>query len=228
MQRRPAGKLTLPVGTLPWPVNDGRPGRGWRFRRVGIRKVMPMKRTPVFIPVVSATGTPNCVLDVAGLTEGRSRCARSRSYPRNGRSRLSSPDGFAAIPRGSRKSLPGRPPFHSGPFGVRVDRLRSVDRHRGRDGRGPRNQRNETHGYHRHLHLHRQPAFPAPSRPSTSTSRPSWSASKTPPTRARTSASSRQPMSNWAPPGRRSPARAATTSRSSWTIRASPLRSTPP
>ena len=31
-----------------------------------------------------------------------------------------------------------------------------------------------------------------------------------------------------APPGRRPPARAATTSRSSWTIRASPPRSTPP
>jgi hypothetical protein len=51
---------------------------------------------------------------------------------------------------------------------------------------------------------------------------------ETPPTRVRTSASTRATSSS-APPGRRSPRTpSATTSRSSWTTRASPLRSMPP
>ena len=41
--------------------------------------------------------------------------------------------------RKTRKSRPGCPLLRAGPFGVRVDRLRSVASHRGRDGRGPRN-----------------------------------------------------------------------------------------
>ena len=39
----------------------------------------------------------------------------------------------------ARKSCPGCPLLRAGPFGVRVDRLRSVASHRGRDGRGPGN-----------------------------------------------------------------------------------------
>src|SRR5690606_22333633 len=54
-------------------------------------------------------------------------------------SRLSSPDGCAAIPREPTKSLPAA--FHSVPaLRVPVDRLRSTDRHRGRDRRGPSNK----------------------------------------------------------------------------------------
>ena len=41
--------------------------------------------------------------------------------------------------RKTRKSRPGCPLLRAGPFGVRVDRLRSVASHRGRDGRGPGN-----------------------------------------------------------------------------------------
>src|SRR5579883_3168477 len=42
----------------------------------------------------------------------------------------------APIPREPRKSLRRHPPLCSGPKGCGVDRLRPVDRHRGRDGRG--------------------------------------------------------------------------------------------
>lgn len=45
-----------------------------------------------------------------------------------------------AIPRETRKSLPAALHFVSA-LQVRVDRLRSHDRHRGRDGRGPRKPR---------------------------------------------------------------------------------------
>ncbi|WP_287162154.1 hypothetical protein, partial [Mesorhizobium sp.] len=44
-------------------------------------------------------GRTTCVLDGAGLTEGRLRYAAPRSQARNSRSRLSSPAGFAIIPR---------------------------------------------------------------------------------------------------------------------------------
>src|SRR5260370_21516991 len=40
------------------------------------------------------------------------------------------------IPREARKSLRRHPPLRSGPDGCAVDRLRPVDRHRDRDGRG--------------------------------------------------------------------------------------------
>src|SRR5712671_7564364 len=42
----------------------------------------------------------------------------------------------APIPREPRKSRRRHPPPRSGPKGCGVDRLRPVDRHRGRDGRG--------------------------------------------------------------------------------------------
>ena len=50
------------------------------------------------------------------------------------------PLALRAIPRGPRKSLPAALHFVSA-LRVRVDRLRSHDRHRGRDGRGPRKPR---------------------------------------------------------------------------------------
>ena len=80
------------------------------------------------------------VLDLACLTEGRRRFAPPRSYPRNSRSRLSSPGRCASIPRGNQESR-GLAALYcrAGPCGVRVDRLRSVASHRGRDGRGPGN-----------------------------------------------------------------------------------------
>lgn len=125
------------------PVYDGRPGWGWRLSPYGDPGGDADEETPVFIPVVSATGTPTCVLDVAGLTEGRSRCARSRSYPRNvGLDFL--PLAAARPFLADQESLFPPPSISFRPLGVRVDRLRSVDRHRGRDGRGPRKQRNET------------------------------------------------------------------------------------
>jgi len=98
----------------------------------------PSTETPVFIPV-STKATSICVLDVTGLTEGRSRYCGLSILSRQRPSRLSSPDGCAAIPRGPRKPLPAA--FHFVPaLRVPVDRLRSTDRHRGRDGRGPSNK----------------------------------------------------------------------------------------
>lgn len=80
------------------------------------------------------------VLDWACLTGGRRRCAPPRSYPRNSRLRLSSPGPLRVhSSRKTRKSCPGCPLLRAGPFGVRVERLRSVASHRGRDGRGPGN-----------------------------------------------------------------------------------------
>ena len=78
------------------------------------------------------------VLDLACLTEGRRRCAPSRSYPCNSR-RDFLPLALRAIPRGTTKSRLGCPPRCYGPYGVQVDRLRSVASHRGRDRRGPNN-----------------------------------------------------------------------------------------
>jgi len=91
-------------------------------------------------PVFSRRARPSASSIEAGLTEVRSRCAGSRSCPRNARPRLSSPDGCAVIPRGSRKSLPVALHFVAA-LRVQVDRLRSHDRHRGRDRRGPRKPR---------------------------------------------------------------------------------------
>ena len=42
------------------------------------------------------------------------------------------------------------------PRGVRADRPRSVDHHRGRDGRGPISRRKLRHGYDRLFHPHRR------------------------------------------------------------------------
>ena len=71
----------------------------------------------VVIPCVFATGTPISSSIEAGLTEGRSRFAGSRSCPRNVRPRLSSP---GATRRSSRfkKVAPGRPPRRFGPSGA--------------------------------------------------------------------------------------------------------------
>ncbi len=74
-----------------------------------------------------------------------------RSQDRNGRAQLSSPGRCAPIPRETRKPHSGRPLLRGGPAGA----VRSPpvnDSHRGRDGRGPRNERGYEHGYHRQLH----------------------------------------------------------------------------
>lgn len=102
---------------------------------------------------ISATGTPICVLDVAGLTEGRSRYARSRSCPRNVRSRLSSPVRYAPIPRGPRKPFPAAFHFVPAPKGcgsIASGRSTGIE---GAMGAARENQGNETHCYHRHLHF---------------------------------------------------------------------------
>ena len=78
-----------------------------------------------------------------------------RSQDRNGRAQLSSPGRCAPIPRETRKPRPGRPLLRGGPAGA----VRSPpvnDSHRGRDGRGPRNERGHEHGYHWQLHRERQ------------------------------------------------------------------------
>ena len=152
------------------------------------------------------------VLDLACLTEGRRRRgAPSRSYPRNGLRNflpLAAPPPFRA-----RQESRFRPPstlFR--PLQGAGRSPRPVDSHRGRDGRD-----RQTHGDDK-----MPPSEPSPnangfagtrSRPSTSTSRRASSGSSTPPTRVRSSASSRA-RSNSARPGRRPPRTpSATTSR---------------
>jgi len=84
--------------------------------------------------------TSICVLDVTGLTEGGSRSSGISISSRQRPSRLSSPANCVRIPREPRKSLPAAFHFVPAPGGVPVDRLRSIDRHRGRDRRGPSNR----------------------------------------------------------------------------------------
>ena len=83
------------------------------------------------------------VLEWACLTEGRLRCALSRSNTRNGRVR------FLPLPVSSIPSFPAGQESLSlavlhfvSALSVRADRLRSLDCHRGRDGRGTTNTRN--------------------------------------------------------------------------------------
>ena len=63
---------------------------------------------------------------------------------------LSSPAGCAVIPRETRKSPPPSSAVRPA-SGCAVDRLRPVDRHRGRDGRGLETVKENSHGDHRHL-----------------------------------------------------------------------------
>ena len=90
----------------------------------------------------------------ANLAEGRLRLDR---LPATAAGRLSSPAGPPRAGRGdpgrrhssrkTRKSPACRPPLRSGPAAaprVRFDRPRPVDRHRGRDGRGPTRNRRRT------------------------------------------------------------------------------------
>ncbi len=96
------------------------------------------------------------VLDLACLTEGRRRCTPPRSYPATaGRDflPLAAARPFLAEIKKVEPWLPST--IVPAPLGVRVDRLRSVASHRGRDGRG-RKLKGHDNGDHRHLHLERQ------------------------------------------------------------------------
>jgi len=68
-------------------------------------------------PVFSRRAHPSASSIEAGLTEGRSRFAGSRSCPRNVRPRLSSP-GAARHSSRFKKLAPGRPPLRFGPSGA--------------------------------------------------------------------------------------------------------------
>jgi hypothetical protein len=85
--------------------------------------------TPVFIPVSTKATSTRFWLTPIPLLRALDLVPQRPSR---------SPD-LRAIPRGPRKPLPAA--FHFVPaLRVPVDRLRSVDRHRGRDGRGPSNK----------------------------------------------------------------------------------------
>jgi uncharacterized protein (DUF736 family) len=93
----------------------------------------PLAQTHV-CHVFSLTGClardPRGLFGVIGPQDGK-----PRSPCRNGGGETFFP-WAAPIPREPRKSGRRHPPLRSGPKGCGVDRLRPVDRHRGRDGRG--------------------------------------------------------------------------------------------
>lgn len=136
--------------------------------------------------------------------------------------------GFAVIPRETRKPLlwPSSTPFR--PFRCGPIASGPVDCHRGRDGRGPNNRKGLRQWQPSALSPLPATASPAPSRPSTSTSRQPSAPSSALPRKALTTASSQELRLNSAQPGRRPRTKAATTSRSSSTTRASRPRSTQP
>ena len=138
-----------------------------------------------------------------GMSDRRpSRFAPPRSCPRNVRSRLSSPGAAPSIPRGSEESRPRPPstlfrPFGCGSIASGLTTAIEVAIGAAREIKGIRQWLPSAPS------PRRATAFPEPSKPWPSTSRPSWSASRTPPRRPRTSASSRR--IGFGPPGRRSP-----------------------
>jgi hypothetical protein len=88
---------------------------------------------------MSATSSPwkpsrarQAVSRESDLAAGRLRLDRLAATAAAG---LSSP-ALTRIPRETRKSRRHHPPLRSGPDGCVADRLRPVDRHRDRDGRG--------------------------------------------------------------------------------------------
>lgn len=123
-----------PTGSAGWarcrqhshyPIRAGKPAwrlvRSWapaleaRPARSGngsLRTLTPDERArhrhqPTSSSGGSSSSRPDHVLDLACLTEGRLRQqAPSRSYPRNGRPQLSSPERCALLPREARKPLP--------------------------------------------------------------------------------------------------------------------------